>query len=81
LCDLVEQWLKDIATCDDVALGASVEVKLDRITGLVANEPALIGFCSGAAVETFGPDNVKSAMEPLMGGDGFSRLANLRPAC
>lgn len=81
LRDLVARRLKDIATGVSVALGASVEVKLDRITGVVMNDPVLTEFCAGIAGEIVGSANVDSAMEPLMGGDDFSYLADLRPAC
>ncbi len=45
------------------------------------NEPALTEFCAGVAGGIVGRDNVDTAMAPEMGGDGFSYLADLRPAC
>jgi hypothetical protein len=46
----------------------------DSTTGVVA-------LGAGVAGGIVGRDNVDSAMAPLMGGDEFSGLADLRPAC
>lgn len=73
--------LKEIAIGVGSSLGAEVEVSIDRISGVVMNDPGLTGFCGRVGGEVVGPGNVDTGMEPLMGGDDFCFLADLRPSC
>ena len=81
LRDKVSRRLEDIATGVGTALGVEVAVKIDRVTGVVMNDPDLTDFCVGIAGEIVGDGNVDDAMEPLMGGDDFSYMADERPSC
>lgn len=81
LREQIARRLEEIATGIGAALGATVDVSTDPITGVVMNDPGLTAFCAGIAGEIVGPDNVETAMEPLMGGDDFSYFADLRPSC
>ncbi|GKY87728.1 M20 aminoacylase family protein [Sinisalibacter aestuarii] len=81
LRDMASRRLEEIATGVGQALGVTVSVRIDRVTGVVMNDPELTDFCAGIAGDIVGPANVDSAMEPLMGGDDFSYMADERPAC
>lgn len=81
LRDQVAARLRDIATGVGAALGVSVTVTVDRITGVVVNDPAQMALCAQVATDLVGSDLVDVEMLPLMGGDDFSYMADQRPSC
>jgi len=81
LRDRNEARLREIATGVGAALGCTVTVQVDRITGVVMNDPAATALCAQVAAGVVGAANVDTDMAPLMGGDDFSYMADVVPAC
>jgi len=63
------------------ALGVKAEVSIHAITGVVVNDPKEVELCASVAAGLFGADKVETDMTPLMGGDDFSYMSDLKPAC
>jgi len=81
LRDLLARRLEEIAAGVGAALGCRVAVTVDRITGVVMNDPARTELCARVAAQVAGEGNVDTGMAPMMGGDDFSYMADRVPAC
>ena len=79
LRDQLERRLDEIATGVGRALGCDVATKVDRICGVVVNDPACTDRAAAAAARVVGASMVDVAMEPLMGGDDFAFMSERRP--
>jgi len=61
------------------ALNVKATVTVDRVCGVVSNDPARTAIAAATAAEIIGKDNVRVDMDPLMGGDDFCYLLDHRP--
>ena len=79
LRDQLERRLDEIATGVGGALGCDVVTKVDRICGVVVNDPVCTTLAARAAAKVVGASMVNTEMEPLMGGDDFAFMSERRP--
>lgn len=77
--DRNEQRLIEIAEGIALALNVKATVTVDRVCGVVINDPACTSIAAATAADIAGPDNVATDMDPLMGGDDFCYLLDHRP--
>lgn len=61
------------------ALNVKATVTIDRVCGVVSNDPARTAIAVATAAEIVGKDNVRVDLDPLMGGDDFCYLLDHRP--
>lgn len=79
--DMIARRITEVAEGVAVAMGVRAQVTIDRITGVVMNHPAETALCAQVAADLVGPEKVETDMTPVMGGDDFSYMSDLRPAC
>jgi len=77
--DRVEKRLVEISEGIAAALNVRATVTIDRICGVVANDPSRTAFCADVATALVGAEKVTTDMDPLMGGDDFCYLLDHRP--
>ena len=77
--DMAEARLRTIAKGVAEAHGASVTVDYNRNYPVTFNHPAQADFCAAVAGEIVSPEDVDTAVQPLMGGEDFSYMLDARP--
>ncbi|HEX6320976.1 MAG TPA: M20 aminoacylase family protein [Burkholderiales bacterium] len=77
--DLAERRVRDIAARVAEAFGASAEVRYARGYPATVNSDAEARFAARVGERVFGPGNVVTDLDPVMGGEDFSYLLLERP--
>jgi hippurate hydrolase len=77
--DLIEARLASVAEHSAAVFGARAKVDYRRGYPVTRNHEAETGFAAEAATEVAGADNVKTDIEPSMGGEDFSYMLLERP--
>ena len=69
------------AICDGIAAasGTRINLVIDVNYPVTRNDPEETGFVAGVAAEIAGAANVDTAVLPVMGGEDFSYMLNVRP--
>jgi amidohydrolase len=77
----VEERLRQIGGGVAEATGTEIDIRLDRGTDAVVNDPAVTAVCALAAAEVVGPDHVLAIPLPSMGGEDFAAYLAHAPGC
>lgn len=77
--DLCERRIKEVVEGVCAAYGAKGKVDYVRGYPVTVNDPEKAEFIADIAAEIVGPDKVARDIAPLMGGEDFSYMLNVRP--
>ncbi len=77
--DLLESRLKKLVPAIAEGLGATAEVRYERVYPATVNAPKETAFAAEVAREVFGAANVDDNTEPTMGSEDFSFMLLERP--
>ncbi len=77
--DLCERRIKEVVDGVCAAYGAKAKVDYVRGYPVTVNDPDKTQFIADIAAEIVGPDKVATDIAPLMGGEDFSYMLNVRP--
>ncbi|PZO64958.1 MAG: amidohydrolase [Paracoccus denitrificans] len=75
--DLVEDAINRVATNTAQAFGASADVQYHRGYPVTVNDSTAVGFAADVAKSVTG--EINTSIEPLMAGEDFSYMLNVRP--
>jgi amidohydrolase len=76
---LMEQRLTEVAEGIAAANGAKVRITYGRGYPVTVNHAEQTAFAAAVAAEIAGPENVDSAIDPVMGAEDFSYMLEARP--
>ena len=77
--NLVERRLHEVCAGVAIGLGASVNVKYERIYPATINSPAEARFAADVALKLLGHEHVDTEIDPSMGAEDFSFMLQVKP--
>jgi hippurate hydrolase len=79
ISELIERRIRSLAEGFAAAHGATITVDYDRNYPVTKNHPAETAFAASVAGEIVGAQNVNADAPPVMGGEDFSYMLEVRP--